>query len=312
MTYPRRKIINLEATQYYHCISRCVRRSFLCGKDLYTGRDFTHRRGWVEKRLLLLAEVFNINVFAYAVMHNHTHLLLHVDIESNRLLDDVEILRRWAKVRKLDPFCIKYLMNNYETLTHAELLHVKKVVEQLRERLASISWFMSLLNHYIARKANKEDECTGRFWEGRFKSQALLTNSAVLACLAYVDLNPIRAGVSNCLLNSEYTSIRRRLKTSCNADKSYLCPIVQPKSKLNENYLSTIKLSDYVNHLHRVLKCATQNVHKISKLVSLEKEPIWIKSAYNFETLFGYMAGDKSNMQMFRNRLKAGEYRLRI
>jgi REP element-mobilizing transposase RayT len=290
-----------------------VRRSFLCGKDRYTGRDFTHRRGWVEQRLLLLAEVFNIDVFAYAVMHNHTHLLLHVDIESNRLLDDLEVLRRWAKIRKLDPLCMRCLVSGEcEKLTHTERLHVKNAVKQLRDRLVSISWFMSLLNHYIARKANKEDECTGRFWEGRFKSQALLTNNAVLACLAYVDLNPIRAGVSNCLLNSEYTSIRRRLNMSCKSEESFLCPIVQRNSKLNESYLSTIKLSDYVNHLYHVLKCAKQKDHLSRARAFLEKEAVWIKNAHNFEAIFGYMAGDKSNMRLFRNCLKVGEYRLQI
>jgi REP element-mobilizing transposase RayT len=257
--------------------------------------------------------VFNIDVFAYAVMHNHTHLLLHVDVKSNLLLDDLEVLRRWARVRKLDPLCMKCLASGErEKLTHTERLHVKNVVKLLRDRLVSISWFMSLLNHYIARKANKEDECTGRFWEGRFKSQALLSNNAILACLAYVDLNPIRAGVSNCLLNSEYTSIRRRLKMSCKPEESYLHPIVQRKSELNESYLSTIKLSDYVNHLHDVLKCAKDNDHISRVRVLLEKEAVWIKNAHNFEAIFGYMAGDKSNMRLFRKRLKVAEYHLQI
>ncbi len=82
MATPRRNLISVSNTPYYHCISRCVRRAYLCGQDPLTGRSYEHRREWVEKKLLKLGRIFCIDVCAYAVMGNHTHLVLHIDIAT--------------------------------------------------------------------------------------------------------------------------------------------------------------------------------------------------------------------------------------
>ena len=78
---------------------------------------------------------------------------------------------------------------------------------------------MRRINEPIARAANCEDSCTGRFWEGRFKCQLLADERAVLASMAYVDLNPIRAGMTARLDHSHHTSIQQRVM-SCRNDEA--------------------------------------------------------------------------------------------
>jgi len=209
MTRPRSALISLEATPYYHCIARCVRRSFFFGID-EKGRDLNYRKPWFLKRLKLLGQVFAINIPAYAVMSNHYHLVLHIDKARSDSWSMEEVISRWLQLYRGPDVVQRFVLG--EILADEELDVVQGLAETWRDRLCSISWFMSCLNFYIALHANKEDGCTGRFWEGRFISQALLDDAALLSCMAYVDLNPVRAGIAQDLEDSDYTSIQARIR----------------------------------------------------------------------------------------------------
>jgi REP element-mobilizing transposase RayT len=212
MPYPRSSLVCLDATPWYHVISRCVRRAFLCGEDTVTGRNYEHRRGWIVERLEQLAGVFAIDVAAYAVMSNHAHLVVRVDAERAQGWSQEEVLRRWTRLYVGPELVQRYVRDGESGLCAAQLDAVHGWAETYRSRLADLSWFMRVLNQSIARMANAEDQVTGRFWEGRFKSHALLDEAAVLTAMAYVDLNPIRARLATVPEDSAFTSIAERLK----------------------------------------------------------------------------------------------------
>jgi REP element-mobilizing transposase RayT len=209
MPQPRKRLVSLDETPYYHCISRCVRRAFLCGKDPVTNFDFEHRRQWIVDRIKLLSSHFAIDVCAYAVMSNHYHIVVRVNLKQANHWSDHEVAARWTKLFAKPTLIRRFLKDM--TLTAVEQRQVAELISIWRHRLSDLSWYMRCLNEPIARMANREDDCTGRFWEGRFKSQALLGERAVLACMAYVDLNPIRAALAKTPEQSAYSSIQERI-----------------------------------------------------------------------------------------------------
>ena len=210
MTRPRKELISLADTPYYHITSRCVRRAFLCGVDHYSGQSYEHRRQWIVDRIRLLSSLFAIDICAYAIMSNHYHLVLKACPEQLNELTDDDIIERWCALFK-GPLLIQNYRNG-EALEPCERATMADIVAVWRMKLASISWFMRCLNQPIARQANLEDQCTGKFWESRFTSQALKSEEALLSCMAYVDLNPVRAGMAETPEQSEYTSIQERLQ----------------------------------------------------------------------------------------------------
>lgn len=210
MTTPRETQVSLDDTSFYHCYVRCVRRAFLCGRDGVTGECFDHRKQWIVSRLKFLSYVYAIDICAYAVMSNHYHVVLHVDKARAEAWSDRDVVERWLQLYNAPVLVARWLAGP-DTLSNAELIVVQEIIAEWRSRLYDISWFMRGVNETIARMANEEEGVKGRFWEGRFKSQALLDEVALLSCMAYVDLNPIRAGMAHELLDSDFTSIQQRI-----------------------------------------------------------------------------------------------------
>ena len=209
MTRARYQQVSLQDTHYYHCISRCVRRAYLCGDDPVSGKNFDHRKRWLVTHIKQLAAHFSMEICAYAVMSNHYHLVLYVNQAQAEAWTDDEVIERWTALFPRNGALIETLLKN--KTTRAAQRQLQKNVSLWRQRLMDISWFMRCLNETLARAANREDECRGRFWEGRFKSQALLDEKALVTCMAYVDLNPVRAHLTDSLQGSDFTSIQERL-----------------------------------------------------------------------------------------------------
>jgi len=203
MTTARCELVDPALTRYYHCISRCVRRAFLCGEG------FEHRKQWIEDRLELLAQNFSVSVAGFAVMDNHLHVLCRLDPDDAKPWTPEEVIRRWLAI-----YPPRTLALDDEKVVQMWLDHQikdEKRVEVIRERLQSLGWFMKALKEPLARMANKEDDCKGTFWESRYKSIAILDEEALLATCAYIDLNPVAAGVSASPETSKHTSIRQRV-----------------------------------------------------------------------------------------------------
>lgn len=206
MRKPRREQLDFENGGFCHLTARCVRQMFLCGKDYETGKDYSHRKSWIEKRLLFLTSIFSVELFGYAIMENHYHLVLNFVPQAAALWSPEEVARRWLRLfPKRTPELGEIWMK--------ELLGDPESVESLRKRLSTSPEFMKGLNEYIARRANHEEQIKGAFWSGRYTSRQINDAEDMVKCMAYVDLNPVRANVvKDPEQPGQHTSLVRRLK----------------------------------------------------------------------------------------------------
>ena len=217
MGYARKSLVSLQDTPYYHLIGRCVRRAWLWGFDEYAGKDYSHRKQWVLDRLARLSQAFAVDICSYAIMSNHYHLVVRVDQQRAAAWDIEEVIERWGLIFKIPPVVGLYQSGE---ATKAERQAAEKMLRTWRLRLHDVSWYMRCLNEYLARRANVEDQCRGRFWESRFKSQALLDDRGLVTAMAYVDLNPVRAGIAATPETSDFTSVKARVDVQATRQSS--------------------------------------------------------------------------------------------
>ena len=324
MTRARKSIVDLSATSYYHVISRCVRCSFLCGEDRYSGKNFEHRRQWLVDRIKYLSTLFAIDICAYAILSNHYHIVLKVQKHQAREWRDIEVIERWRSLYKGESVLVdRYLEGVTKGVENTE---AQAVINTWRANLTSISWFMKNINQYIACRANKEDDCTGHFWESRFKSQALLDQAAVLSCMVYVDLNPIRAGIATNLNDSDFTSIQERIEAFAQAQKqlseSKTHPLpYQPEALLdfgNEpskdhihfTLIDYLELADWTGRrIHPDKKgFIDSKAPKLFCQLNMDEEA-WSDMTQSFERKFAYFAGKPSQLYFHANQNNYQYYR---
>jgi len=309
MPRPRSTLISLEDTPYYHCCSRVVRRAFLCGDDKYTGKNYDHRRGWVETQILKLTEIFAIDVAAYAVMSNHLHIVLYIDIETVNSWSDREVVEQWHRCFNGTALTQKFAKG--KVIDEYQVHQLKHLIATYRSRLCDISWFMRCLNEPIARQANFEDNCTGHFWEGRFKSQALLDEAAVLACMTYVELNPIRAKMASTPEQSDYTSLKLRVTAGLKGEQpKKLLPFIgnermrQPKG-INFSLKDYLELVDETGRIIRDGKrgAISANAENILNRLNIPAEN-WLKIITEFGTLFHGPVGTLQELSRYYEHLE--------
>lgn len=254
MTTPRCQLVDNNTPLFYHLVSRCVRRSWLCGWDQQTRRNYSHRKHWLIARLKQLGKAFAVDVHAYSIMSNHFHLVVFYDPTAPNRWSDEEVVDRWL---------IAFPINSEDGSPDAQRIHDCRRLwladpdrlRHMRACLGSLSAFMKYLKQPIARRANLEDGCTGHFFEQRFYSGALLSEEAVIAAMAYVDLNPIRARLARSIAKIRQASITERLTAVANTPErlaDLLAPVISGLTDQPTPMLG-ITLGDYIDRLEQLV-----------------------------------------------------------
>ncbi|MCA9195535.1 MAG: hypothetical protein KDB03_27375, partial [Planctomycetales bacterium] len=198
MTLARSQLVDVSVSRWYHCISRCVRRARLLGEG---GTD---RKKWIEARLKKLDSIFAVSVGGFSVMDNHLHLLLRLDPDEAKTWTADEVVDRWFQLYPPRATNRTVLTGKQLSELKSERARDSKWVAVARDRLSSLSWFMKNLKEPLSRLVNQEEKCTGAFFEGRFKSIAILDEESLLSVCAYIDLNPVAAGIAKAPEASEH------------------------------------------------------------------------------------------------------------
>lgn len=331
----REEVFSPDEIAIVHVMNRVVRRACLLGIDEFTGKNYEYRRLWIEELIERFANYFGIDVLVFAILSNHFHSVLRSRPDVVATWDDTEVARRWLML------CPIRKTSNGEPKepTEAELNGIRnnpQMLQEIRSRLSDISWWMRLMCQRIGIKANREDETTGKFWEARFKAVRLLDEQALLACAAYVDLNPIRAAMAETLEESDFTSVQRRIQSQagCPDADSWLAPLMideraaamtSPTNPLpnSSGYRCSdlgflpISLNEYLQLLDWTARQAVTgkrgqtpaSVRPILERLSFD-ESTWCQLVQNFGQLFYNVAGRPQTIDDRRSRVRARRFHL--
>ena len=329
----RAEVFGAQEIACVHVIARVVRRCFLLGDDPFTGINYDHRKDWIEQQLLRLSAAFGIDLLCFAVMSNHFHLVLRSRPDVVETWDDSEVARRWLSLCPIR----KKQDGSAEDPNEFELNSIRNDpdrIKQIRLRLSDIAWWMRLLCQNVAMRANKEDQEVGKFWQARYRAVRILDEESLLACAAYVDLNPIRAAIAETLEESDYTSVQRRIQAMtsnetmneplvgrANTPDSFIAPLTIDEqndpigpcasiagTRCSDKGFLSIRLPDYLELLD-----ATARIVRADKLgfTPPDVAPIferlnldigyWTLLAKDFGRMFGSVAGTPKGIYEMRS-----------
>ena len=287
MATPRHKLVDNEQAACYHLTSRCVQQAWLLGYDPLTRRDYSHRKGWLVDRMKRLARCFAIEIYGYAVMSNHFHMVLRYDPKACDSWTPEEVARRWVEVS--EPTAQDRRKARRQAERRERLLEDPEALARARRTLGSLSGFMKHLKQPIARRANLESNRAGHFFEQRFYSGALLSEEALLAAMVYVDLNPIRAGQVRELIKCRDTSIGERLQEHSEAAvDEYLAPVASGLEDTDAEDAApaplTITLRAYVELLQEMVSAETEKQNPPDRAA---RWTAWVTSFRNRQRAYG-------------------------
>jgi len=320
----------------YHCWARCVRRAFLCGVDPLSGQNHDHRRDWLIALQRRLAALFGVEICFHAQMSNHMHVIVRTRPDVVAQWTDDEVARRYLLINRL--------VRSSDGSPSAEPTSAEIAVRTadpehvalMRTSLASVSRLMGAVCEHVARRANREDRCGGRFWEGRFQCRSLEDEAAIFVCGIYVDLNPIRAGEVQTPEESTHTSARDRIdalrarstrtctpEPSCRerAPDDWLCELALQEgadvdlARLNqagsaEGYrvsdkgLLPVGVAEYLTLLDWTGRCVVAGKHgaipahcaPILERLGIAAS-LWTELVTRFDQLFGAIVGRAARLQ---------------
>ena len=267
----RAEVFDQNEVTIAHVYNRTVRRCFLMGEDLVSGKNFDHRKVWIEQYLRQFAAAFGIDLLGFAILSNHFHLILRSRPDVVATWDDREVARRWLMLcphrRSADSAALPPTEPEINSIAGCP---VKR--DEIRKRLSNISWWMRLLCQRVAQRANHEEEESGRFFQDRYRATRLLDEASLLACAAYVDLNPIRAAMCQTLESSDHTSVQRRIESLPKLEDSSIDEAEQhstqashaespPTLSLVDEFLSPLTIDE---HSDPIGPCASESGQRCS------------------------------------------------